>query len=126
MRRNLYIRGDDNKTCDFATPKIELDLVEIFIYSAMHLFIRHMAVSPIELELKELLTSKELRLLEAVTKSVSLDDEVSRVFKGEVSSTTLMEGLSEVAAAARPEGLTISSSTLPGSTELTAALVTDR
>ena len=93
--------------------------------------IRHMAchfdsVSPIELELKELLTSKELRLLEAVTKSVSLDDEISRVFEGEVSSTTLMEGLSAVAAAARPEGLTISSSTLPGSTELTAALVADR
>ena len=92
--------------------------------------IRHMAchfdsVSPIELELKELLTSKELRLLEAVTKSVSLDDEISRVFKGEVSSTTLMEGLFAVAAA-RPEGLTISSSTLPGSTELTAALVADR
>ena len=56
-----------------------------------------------------------------MTKSVSLDDEVSRVqFKGEVSSTTLMEGLPAVAAAARPEGLTISSSSLPGSTELTA------
>ena len=61
-----------------------------------------------------------------MTKSVSLDDEVSWVFKGEVSSTTLMEGLSAVAAeAARPEGLTISSSVLPGSTELTA-LVADK
>ena len=62
-----------------------------------------------------------------MTKSVSLDDEVSRVqFKGEVSSTTLMEGLPAVAAAAaRLEGLTISSSSLPGSTELTA-LVADR